>query len=74
MDIAKNPPCAPNCPSRGMGCHSGCEKYADWKAQLSAITEARRREKIAAQDATGLAQERKDWLRKKGYKTRGGAR
>lgn len=74
MDITRNPPCKPNCPSRGMGCHSGCEQYASWKAQLEEISAARRREKTGAQDATGLAQERKDWLRKKGYKTRGGAR
>lgn len=74
MDIARNPPCTPRCPARGMGCHSGCEKYAAWKAKMEEVTRQRRREKTAAQDAAGMEAERKEWLRRKGYKTRGGAR
>lgn len=73
MDITKHPPCTPKCPSRGMGCHAGCEQYAEWKRQMEQITRERRREKEAAQGVSELAQERKDWLRSRGYKINGGA-
>ena len=74
MNIAKHPPCTPKCPSRGMGCHAGCEKYAEWKRQMEEITRERRRQAEAAQGVQELARERKDWLRSRGYKTNGGMR
>ena len=74
MDITRNPPCTPKCPSRGMGCHSGCEAYAEWRKQMEDISRERRKAKEAAQGVNELAQERKEWLRRKGYKNTGGAR
>lgn len=74
MDITRNPPCTPKCPSRGMGCHSGCEAYAAWKRQMEDISRERRKQKEAAQGVNELAQERKGWLRSRGYKNTGGAR
>jgi len=74
MDITKRPPCTPQCPSRGMGCHSGCEAYAEWKKQMEDIARERRRKKEAAQGVNELAMERKEWLRHKGYRNTGGAR
>lgn len=35
-------PCK-GCPDRSPGCHSGCEKYADFRAECDAYIEARRR-------------------------------
>lgn len=74
INIARNPPCTPKCPSRGMGCHSGCLQYAAWKAQLEEISKERRRAKEAAQGVNELAVERKEWLCRKGYRNTGGAR
>lgn len=74
MDITRNPPCTPKCPARCIGCHSGCEQYAAWKAQLEAISKERQKAREAAQGVNELAKERKEWLRKKGYKNTGGAR
>jgi hypothetical protein len=34
----------------------------------------KRKEKVAAQGVNDLARERREWLRKKGYKNTGGAR
>lgn len=74
MDIKKNPPCTPKCPARGIGCHSGCEKYAAWKAALEDIAKECRRESEAVQGVAELKRQRQEWLRRKGYSKTGGAR
>lgn len=74
MNIAKHPPCAPNCPLRGEDCHAGCEKYAAWKAELQRINAARDREKQADQGVVEVQLHRKEWLRRRGYKNTGGVR
>ena len=74
MDITKHPPCTPKCPSRGMGCHVNCADYAEWKRQMEEISRQRRKEKEAAQGVNELKQERKEWLRRQGWKNTGGAR
>lgn len=73
MNIAHKPPCGPKCPMRGVGCHAGCEKYADWRRQMDEIAAERRRKKETAQDVNELSRERRDWLRARGYKVKGGA-
>ena len=74
MDIKKNPPCTPKCPAREIGCHSGCEKYAAWKAALEEITQERRKQSQAAQGVAELKRQRQEWLRRRGYNNTGGAR
>ena len=69
MNIAKHPPCAPNCPMRGMGCHADCEKYTAWKAELQRISAVRDREKQTDQGVPEVQLHRKEWLRKRGYRT-----
>lgn len=73
-NIAKHPPCTPKCPSRGMGCHANCPDYGEWKRQMEEISRRRRKEKEAAQGVNELKQERKEWLRRQGWKNTGGAR
>ena len=74
MDITRHPPCTPKCPSRGMGCHSGCEAYAAWKKQMEEISRERRKQIEAAQGVSDLEKERKEWLRRKGWKIKGGVK
>lgn len=74
MNIAHKPPCEPKCPSRGIGCHAGCEKYMDWRRQMDAIAAERQKQKDAVQGVNDLRRERQDWLRARGYKTGGGNR
>ena len=73
-NIAKHPPCTPKCPARGMGCHSNCQDYAQWRQQMETIAAERRKQKEAEQGVIDLKRERKEWLRKRGYTNTGGAR
>lgn len=68
MDAKKHPPCGQECPDRKQGCHSGCEKYAEWKAMLEREAKEREHDREAARGIADLTRERKDWLRKRGYK------
>lgn len=74
MSIEKQPPCEPDCSRRTSDCHGTCIEYAIWKVCNDIIAQERRKEKVAAQGVNDLAQERKEWLRRKGYRTTGGAR
>lgn len=74
MSITKHPPCEQNCPRRSADCHVTCTEHAVWKTCTDIIALGKRKEKVAAQGVNDLAQERKEWLRRKGYKNTGGAR
>lgn len=69
MNIAKHPPCAPNCPLRGMGCHAKCEDYRAWREQMELIAEQRSRAREVDQGVAEVQLHRKEWLRKRGYRT-----
>lgn len=66
----REPPCFPACEERTVGCHANCEKYLQWKQELSQKKEVRRAERKAEYNMTSYEIGRicnvKDRTRKKG--------
>lgn len=66
--VRDNPPCEKDCPDRNEHCHGKCARYREWRAEMDAVMEAENQKKQARGDVAGMARDRKDWLRGRGYK------
>ena len=72
MSYLRNPPCVKGCPDRDGECHARCEKYRMWRMARDRLSEEQYELKKAGRSVYEMGLERKDWLRRKGYKTHGG--